>query len=205
MMNSISYRLKVFGLIFLVMAAYGCASTKASTFYSLNSMESSGVERQPVETGDTVVIKFGPVDIPDIIDRPQIVAYLDNNEVQFSDFDRWAGSLNDGISHVLMDNLSGLLSHDRVVVISWRQTLPARYRVDLRINKFGSISGSEVLLSAQWFVFDEESGTALHTEGLTLSEPIEGRGHSAVVTAMSRVLEELSREIAGVVRTITAN
>jgi len=70
----------------------------------------------------TVQNVVGPVELPEYLDRPQIMTCESRNELQFAEFDRWAGSLEKAFSRVLAVNLSILLSTDRVAVYPWKTT-----------------------------------------------------------------------------------
>lgn len=176
----------------------GCASTKASKFYTLNSMAGPGIEQRSVTAMEGIIIEVGPVEIPGILDRPQIVFYSGSNELEFSEFDRWAGPLRNDIYRVLIDDLSLFFSKNDISVVSWRQALSADYRIDFHITKFGRVSDKEVVLAARWTVFKGGEKKAVYLHESSLNEHIEGRGHSAVVAAMSRSIEKLSREVADV-------
>ncbi|MDO8281353.1 MAG: PqiC family protein [Thermodesulfovibrionia bacterium] len=203
-MNSLFHRSAVLCFIVLITLVTGCAVTKESRFYTLNSISSQAVVQRSVETHERVLIALGPVEIPDVLDRPQIVFYSGSNQLVYSEFDRWAGSLKDDISHVITADISELLVSDGVTLVSWRQPVPAKYRIDLRITKFGKISENEVALSARWTISDGKDKKVVHVSESKINESIEGQGHAAVVTAMSRSLQSLSREIADVIRKISA-
>ncbi|MBI4847236.1 MAG: membrane integrity-associated transporter subunit PqiC [Nitrospirae bacterium] len=203
MMRSLYFRSTVFCLIISITVLTGCAVTKESRFYTLNSISSQAVVQQSVETHERGLIALGPVEIPDVLDRPQIVFYSGSNQLVYSEFDRWAGSLKDDISQVLIKEISERLSSGGVAVVSWRQSVPTTYRIDLQITKFGKTSENEVVLSARWTLSEGKDKKVVYVHESKINEPVDGQGHAAVVTAMSRSLQSLSREIADVVRKIS--
>ncbi len=186
-------------LLCLIMMVFtvGCASSKASRFYTLSSIEVPAVKQvSTAAEGQSAVVSIGHVEIPNIIDRPQLMTYSGPNQVEFFEFDRWAGSIKDDISRVLIEDLSSMLVKDGISVVSWRQPVSADYRIDINITKFGSVSNKEVVLSARWTVLAGEEKKIIHIQESSLSEPTESTGRTAEVAAMSRALEELSRELA---------
>ena len=82
----------------LAIAAHaGCASSPKSHFYTLSS--GAALERSETKTQYTVAI--GPVTVPDIIDRPQIVTKIAANQVQIAEQARWAAPLKSEIPRVI--------------------------------------------------------------------------------------------------------
>jgi uncharacterized lipoprotein YmbA len=61
-----------------------------------------------------VSVSIAPVEVPDYLDRLQIVTRDGNNGLKLAEFDRWGGSLGENIATVLVENLSLLLGSDRV-------------------------------------------------------------------------------------------
>lgn len=183
-----------------IMAAVisGCGSTPPSRFYHLDSMDSQNeVERQTSQGGKTVVT-LGPVRIPDYLDRPQIITRYGENEFNLSEFDRWAGSLENDIVRVLAEDISAQLSPDRYLVVRWspilESQLPASYRVEMIINRFEGVLDGKVILRAQWGIFGNNKGLMLKES--SIDEPVAGKDYKVLVQAMSVALEKLSREIA---------
>jgi uncharacterized lipoprotein YmbA len=92
----------------------GCGTTDPARFYTLSPLAIPGTEAEAA--GQGVAIGVGPIKLPEHLDRPQIVTRTSRNELKLAEFDRWAGSLADDFSRVLAENLSILLSTDRVSV-----------------------------------------------------------------------------------------
>jgi uncharacterized lipoprotein YmbA len=156
---------------------------------------------QPSDTDSKgVVVSLGQVDIPNVLDRPQLVVYSGDNQVKFLEYDRWAGNFKDDISRVLIDDLSAVLAKAGISVVSWREHVTADYRINLNITKFGSVSDREVVLSARWTVFEGEEKEVIYIHESGFSEPTEGREPAAAVAAMSRAVDKLSRELADFIR-----
>lgn len=112
-------------LSFLLLA--GCAS-KSSKFYTLDPaarMPSSG----PVPVappGPASSISLVSVEIPDYLDRPQIVTRNEKGGLEIAEFDRWAGELQKDIARVLAETMSASLPESRVFVLTGRRIVPGR-------------------------------------------------------------------------------
>jgi uncharacterized lipoprotein YmbA len=74
-------------------------------------------------------IGVGPVEIPKILDRPQIVIRSGPNKVNVHEYHRWAASLDIIFSRVLTENLSLLLDTDQAALYPWQTDFKPHYRV----------------------------------------------------------------------------
>ncbi len=202
MNNCLSLRHAVYlsGIILIFLS--GCASTGTSRFYTLNSINSADIQEKISLADNAIAIGIGPVEIPDYLDRPQIVTRTSRNELKLSDFNRWAGSLKSDISRVLANNLSALLSIDSVHVYPWKKYVPVKYRIIVDITGFDGTPGGDVIFKANWTILGENGEKALISDSSNFSEKINGQGYNALVAAESLVLERLSRDIAAAIKSL---
>ena len=186
------------GLLVVILA--GCASSPSSKFYQLNPLQNRTSITPDASPVQNQIIAIGPVRIPDYLDRPQIMIRAGKNELKLSEFDRWAGSLESDVTRVLVEDISSLLPTDRFSVVRWTPYLesqgPASYRVEVLVDRFEGTLGDSVLLKAQWQVLAHNSSLFLKKES-RISEQMNGNSYEALVAAMSRTLERLSRDVAG--------
>jgi uncharacterized protein len=179
----------------LGMLASGCASTPESRFYTL-----SPVPTTPAPTPSTLSVTVGPVSVPAMVDRPQIVVSMGPNRVRLDEFNRWASPLQSNIARVVADNLAGMLGTPRVAL--WSQTLSgdAEYRVAIAVQGFDSAPGEAATLDAVWTVTRAKDGQS-QAGRTSLREPATEKGYDALAAAHSRAVARLSRDIAEAVRT----
>jgi hypothetical protein len=141
----------------------------------------------------------GPLRLPDYLDRPQIVTRSGRNEVHLAEFDRWAGSLDEDVTMVLVENIADLLPADGFFVTRWSPILETQlhslYWVELLVQRFEGTPGGSVELKAQWGLFSKDKRFILKRQA-DITEPVNGAGYDALVGAMSKALEKLSRDIA---------
>jgi uncharacterized lipoprotein YmbA len=201
-MNYAGHRFLILSLIIAVFLLAGCAGSRPVSFYSLNPPAASEDVNRQVASDEIRVIKLGPVEIPEVLDRPQIVFYSGSNEVGFSEFDRWAGSLKGEIFRALLSNLSQHLSGEDITVVSWRHPLDSDYRLDLQVNRFGKTPDGNVVLSARWTLSDGKAERVLYIYESNLTETIKGQGYAEVAAAMSRALERMSIESSEVLMSV---
>jgi len=145
-----------------------------------------------------VSIGLGPVEIPEYINRVQIVTRLSANEIKLWEFDRWAEPLNESFTHVLSENLTRLLCcrDPRVMIYPWRVPVRIDYKVEVGVVRFDGALGKDVALVVLWGIFENGSDKPLVTKRSEYIEPAAGNGHEALVAAESRAILRLSREIA---------
>ncbi|HET6513901.1 MAG TPA: PqiC family protein [Thermodesulfovibrionales bacterium] len=177
----------------------GCASSPPSRFYQLNPVNPQTVAKQDSPSQGNVIVAVGPIRIPDYLDRPQIVTRSGQNELKLSEFDRWAGSLENDIILALVDGISSQLPGDRFSVMRWSPLLeskvPSSYRIEVQIIRFEGTPGGSVTLRALSGIFGKDRGLLFHRE-FGISEQVSGSSYDDLIDAMSKALESLSRNIA---------
>jgi len=194
-------KIALFGVLVLVMS--GCASTEPSRFYILTPISGSDLKGLSGTMARDVSISIGPISIPDYLDRQQIVTVRNGNEIQMAEFDRWAGSLKDSFSRVLSENLSNLLSTDRVFLLPAHRLIPIDYHIGVEVIQFDGELGGNAFLVARWGIFGGKDKKMLVTKKSSFTEPTGARGYEALVAAQSRTIGDLSREMAAAIKDIS--
>jgi uncharacterized protein len=182
----------------------GCGTTPPSKYYVLNAVKAQETASQTSTASQSAFIAVGPVQIPDHLDRPQIVTRTARNELAINEFDRWGGSLKENVDRVLVENLSVLLASDGVTIVSWKRRVPGAHRLSVEMNLFDAVPGRSVLVKATWSVSSPDGTKSLLVRGSTVSQPLTDKGSSAVVAAMSQALGALSQEIAAGIKSLLA-
>ena len=138
----------------------------------------------------------GPVEIPERLNRPQILTLAGPHEVKLSEFSQWAEPLEGSIPRVLAENLSRLVPTDRVSVYPWPSRESIELQVTVDIIRFEGQIGGNVSLAARWRLL-QPSGPELQPLRLSrYTEPTDGDTTEALVAALSRILGALSADIA---------
>lgn len=169
--------------------AAGCGSTPPSRFYTLSATPA------PAGPASDISVAVGPVTIPAMLDRPQIVVSAGPNEVRLDEFNRWAAPLQSNISRVVADNLSALLGTPRVSLFPQTMSAAADYRVAIQVQTFASAPGEAATLDAVWTVSRAKDGRS-QTGRTALREASPSGGYDGVAAAHSRALARMSRDIA---------
>jgi len=177
-----------------VVALAACSSPRSS-FYTLGA--DSSIERSSDALHGAVVV--GPVTVPDLVDRPQLVTRVSGNEVALNEFARWGEPLKSGVAAAIAGDLTRLLGSERVSVSSQTVAGTEAFRVRVDIVQFDSMPGDAVAIDALWTVH-VAGRTALLTGRSTVREQVQGADDTALVAAHSRALASVSRDIAAAIR-----
>ncbi|MEO8326306.1 MAG: PqiC family protein [Nitrospirota bacterium] len=180
----------------------GCGTSQPSHFYLLRAMSpatASGLsEVKPTSSS----LGLGPVNLPKYLDRPQIVTKSGAHEVELAEFHKWAEPLSENVPHVLAENLSVLLSTDRIEQYPWKRTTTLDYQIVVDVLQFDGIRGGEAALAARWSLVGDDEKTVFITKTTHVTHNPTSQDYEALVEAMSHNLEVLSREIAEAIKAL---
>lgn len=173
----------------------GCGSPLKERFYTLET-PAVGAAASPVIAASLSVI-VGPVTVPDMVDRPQLVLRVAPNRVVIAEEARWAEPLKTEIPRVVAAQLAQRLQGARIATSSQRATANADYRVIIDIQRFDTAPGDAVAIEALWSL---RAGEAVRQTGRTLARETAGTGYDELVAAHGRALATLSGDIADAIR-----
>lgn len=202
-MKSIFSRSAIIVLVILGTVLSGCITTNPSqpaNFYMLSPMSESK-EAPQVEIGEgCFAIGVGPVQIPEYLNRPQIVSRKSTIELFLDEFNKWAEPLEDNFTRVLAENLANILCTDPVAIFPFRGSIPVDYRVTVDVIRFDGMLGKDITLIARWAIFGKERDELHSIRRLKYTEPPEDNSYKALIQAKSRAIEKLSRDIATAIK-----
>jgi uncharacterized lipoprotein YmbA len=167
----------------------GCAGSPPQ-FYTLSANGAAAPPAAP-----TCSVTVGPVSLPEIVDRPQFVVRVAENQVELAEHARWAEPLKGAIPRVIAANLTHALSDARVSANS----TDGDYRVLVEIQRFESVRGDAVTIDALWSVRPPK-GAAARAGRSVARESVTGRDYDALAAAHSKALAVLSDDIAQAIR-----
>jgi uncharacterized lipoprotein YmbA len=198
-MKTIHVRIPVMAFCMVLLLLAGCVSTAKNTprFYVLSPMAEIETEKQEVsaETGN-ISISIGPISLPKYLRKSQIVTRTGNNELHLAEFDRWAGKIEEDIGRVIAENMTYILSTDKVLSYPAIGALDTDYRIEMGISMFEGRLGGSVELIARWAIFDIQGKNVKSITSTRIIEPVQGTGYADMVAVQSRILASLSRELA---------
>jgi uncharacterized lipoprotein YmbA len=180
------------------LALAGClGSSRPARFYTLEPLQ---LRDAPASAAADATLAVGPVELPDAVDRPQIVTRTGANELVISEFDRWGGSLDKQITGSLVATLGERLAPRQIAVVQWRSAIVsggAPYRVAVSVSRFDGIPGQSVVLQARWELIAQRDGKeeSLGVKEASVTEEIAGPGYEALVAAMQRALVRFGQQM----------
>jgi uncharacterized lipoprotein YmbA len=173
------------------LALSGCGSSPPVSFFTLPSVPPAAAV-----TAAAYSVVVGPVTVPEMIDRPQLVLRASPTRVEVTEQARWAAPLKTEIPRVIAEQLAQLLP-GAITATSFQRAIPAPdYRVLIDIQRFDSTPGEGAAIEASWTV--RGPGGALVSGQSAASEPA-GAGYDELVAAHGRALNAVSRDVAAAI------
>jgi uncharacterized protein len=182
-------------LLAIIIALAGCGTTPDPSFYTL----SAGAEPNANTGEGPYSVAVGPVSLPEMVDRPQLVVRVNPNRVLFVEQHRWAEPLRSEIPRVIAGNLSRLLSTTRISAYPQSSDNNAEYRVLVDIQRFESVPGESVTVEALWTV-RRGPASEVRTGRSLVRMPAGAPGYDVLAAAHARALSRVSEEIAEAIR-----
>ena len=174
-----------------------------SRFFTLGPLTDQG---SPDTAGATkapsVTYGLGPVTLPAYLDRNEIAARVQQTEIVYSAKERWAEPLRTEVARTLLQNLSALLSTDRIV--AWPAAVPVDRQIAVDFLRFERVDATSSQLVASWSVKDLHSGQVLAAKDSSFTHTAASSSATDTVNALSADLADLSREIAQVLQGLSA-
>ena len=100
-------------ILLALTGSWGCARSQPTRYYVLTALATPPAGAQAPAGGKTPVVGVRRVEIPEHLDRQQIVTRAGANEIGISEFDRWGAPLRDELTQVVAENLRALLPTER--------------------------------------------------------------------------------------------
>lgn len=179
----------------LGLAACIGSPTRPSEFYLLTPDPGQPVAARAASTAP-LSVGLGPVTLPEIYDRPQIVTRTDTNRINLAEFDRWGGDLNKELTRTLARNLMGRLNTDSVALFPWSGRYRPEFQVSIRFFRLDGQLDRSATLDGVWRLLDGSKGCELAAHRFEYQEQTSGPGYPGLVDAISRGVARLSDDIA---------
>ena len=188
-----------FRLCLACLLVAGCAASPSSRYFTLSG---AGSPRAP-QTATAPSVLIGPVAIPAVVDRPEIVVTINDNEVWLDEFNRWASPLADAIALSTAEHVGAALGSPRVALASQAASVDADFSVAIEVQRFDSVPGSYALVDAIYRVRRSADGRT--ASGRTTDrQAVTDKSYDALAAAHSRAVARLSRDITDALRGLSA-
>src|SRR5262249_27258017 len=161
-----------------------CGTSPPERFYTLAS---DPLPRAAASTPAYTVV-VGPVTVPEIVDRPQLVVRTSPTRVDVVELARWAAPLKSEIPRVIADQLARLLDGARTSSSSERTSGPPDYRVQIDVRRFESSLQNGATIEASWTIRTREGASI---DGQSSATEAAGADYDALVAAHGRALSTI--------------
>jgi uncharacterized lipoprotein YmbA len=181
-------------LVFVLLAFIaGCGTSPPARFFTLAADPATALSSAGVNAPSIII---GPVSVPEVVDRPQLVLRTSPTSVEIAELARWAAPLKSEIPRVIASQLASLLPKARVTTSPQRAVEIPDYRVQVDVQRFESTLAGSAVIEAAWIVRPREGkGIA----GRSVATEPAGVGYDGLVAAHSRALGAITRDIAAAI------
>ena len=196
------HKLSPLFLLSIALLLNSCGTTPPSKFYTLEAM--SGSETTQVAPGrqNNLHIGIGPVQFAEYLQRSQIVTRTNGAEIKLADTHRWAEPLHNNFGRILAENLSILIGSDKISLHPSRNWSDIDYQVVVNVWQFDISKQGKAMLVANWSIRGKGGSELLTMKKSTFGVNLEATtSYTDAVRALSKTVEKLSSEIAGVIQT----
>jgi len=192
------FKSTLFLTLIATLAVIGCSSAPTTSYYTLNTLPAA-----TAHSSSDLVLAIGPIDLPEYLQRPQIVTRPEGNRLLVDEFNRWGGSLEEEIDRVLAQRLGGLLGTQRIYSYPSRIVADLDYRVSINVRAFDGTLGQTVTFDVAWSIINEHNSQVIHSDQAHYQATVTGSDYNAYVAALSDSLEQFSHDLAVDVAAVT--
>lgn len=180
-----------------------CAATPPTNFYLLEAQTpsltstSTGVKK--------TLIGIGPLSLPALVDRRQIVTRKENNSIQLAEFHQWATPLKDNVLTVLSKNIAAQQANALVRTYPWSAYGDMDYRVIIDISRFDSQLGKSATLEASWAIMAEKNHTIINNGQTNIQQALHDDSYQSAVLALNKLLNDFSQQLSVALHQVQQN
>lgn len=190
----------------LVLVFSGCRSiTPAVSYYTLHAITDESAISEAGSKSPAKIIGIRSVSLPGVINRTQMVRQTGSYEIKMESFHRWADYPDRMISQLIGKNLQTLVPETRVVNAPWEVGLKADIVLSFQFLELMGSTDKKMALSVVWTLSNGEDASQILSRRTNLAQPINGNGLDDLAEAHSRILADLSREVATAIQTVLSS
>ncbi len=182
----------------LLLILVGCASSPPTRYYTLGT----GYRPAPAHqtSGQGVHVGLWRVQLPEMLQRSEIVTRDDRYRVSLADLHRWAERLDDNISRRLAEELAQRLDSENISLSPWRAYITNDYQVKIEFTRFDGTLGGDVVVSGTWLLLSGRGDSELSRKPFRYAAQADGGGYSELVATLDELTRLLARDIAEWIR-----
>ena len=175
-------------LCILLLVSVGCATSPPARFYLLSPPAAQSMADQMQKKTVQVSLQ---VQVPDYLDRPQIMIREDTHRLSLAELDRWAEPLSRMLTQFLAQHLTaGPLPVQVNTPDSGRDDV----RIWIQILRLDGKPGGRVTLETNYRIASSEINAG-HVHFFSAAAPASGQDLQGLVQAREQVVQELALEL----------
>jgi len=187
----------------LILLLGACGTTVQPKYYLLTPTDIPASGQESLDDRREIVISLGPIQLPEYLDRSQIVTRRGAAQLDLADGERWAEPLQENFGRVLGEDLNTLVHSARIIVQPARVHGPVDYRVNVDVIRFDASDRNEARLIASWSLSDGDHNSLTKTRRTDYRLDLDpGAGYPELVTALSNVIHMLAADISAAIKTL---
>jgi hypothetical protein len=190
---------------FVLVGCLARGPARPTDFYVLNSLYSSEAEAAVIANLKDIAIAVGPIRLPQLLDRPQMVTRTNPNKIQIVEFAQWAEPLRVNFARVLAENLTILLDSEQIIIFPFLKETLFDYQVTVEVTRFDGNFFEGAQMRASWTIWGSKRRQILLKKYSRFNEPVSGKDIEGLVAAKSRIIADLGKEIAEAIKGLTEN
>jgi uncharacterized protein len=176
----------------LLTGILAACSSPPSKYYVLSAQPDPG---RPMLAGSPrTTVAIGAIKLPGALDRPQIARRLGPNQLDYAEYDRWAGPLDEMIRRVLAADLRPRLPAGTVLIDN-DSSASADLTIAIDVRSFDADKTGKVTLDASWEALAKNGKVVGVPRDAQIVEPPAGPDTAAVAATMSRAVAALAGNI----------
>ena len=181
-------------LLFLLALLSGCVRSPATSYYILDSGQTTPALRED-QPDKRPRVQLRRVDIPAYLDRNAIVTReKDGVRLTLAEFHAWAESLAGGSQRVLSEVLTPLLLEKGILLQSLDDDVRGPLQIFIQVQRFDGTLGGDVVLDARWTLRDSDDKSV--ARGSVVDREPAGASYDSMVLAQSRLLDRMGQSMA---------
>ncbi len=166
-----------------------------SRFYVLNPLAAKPAPAPPPDP--TLSLEVFSADVPDYLDRPQMVIRLPGNQAGVDEYHRWLEPLGTALARVLAQDIALYSDSSHVAAFPVPPGFAQEFEVDAQVLQFDGAPGGDVTLRALWRISGPGGKPNYYTHESVFTRPAAATTDPATgyVDALSALAGDLARAI----------
>ncbi|MGD9947144.1 MAG: membrane integrity-associated transporter subunit PqiC [Desulfobulbus sp.] len=199
-MNNLLQRLGFFFLSCWLVLALTCCSSSVPKINYYSLVGPPEIAPTPTTQSGRFAILIGPVSLPDILRRPQIVTGRSEDRYQLSENHRWGGELDQEFARALGECLAGELGTEKIALYPMGQFLHPTHQVIVDVLTLDGMVASEARLIVRWSLMDPTNKKVQVTRRSYFRQQPADKSYDAWVAAQRKNLQRFGQEISAAIQ-----